>query len=91
MPRRPVKIDFNVEASEDVVVVHFWPTKSVFTFNSFTRVKDIADFGPISLDPIEQHAFRHAGIRGYVAAEVRAMAFSLATEAIAATSSGRLD
>jgi hypothetical protein len=80
MRRQPVESDFKVEVLEDAIVVRFWPTRSVFTFNRFTSAKEIAEFGPVSPDPIEQHASRHGGTRGYNAAEVRAMAFRLATE-----------
>jgi hypothetical protein len=34
----------------------------------FHLAKDIANFGLISPDPIEQHVFRHVGTRGYGAA-----------------------
>jgi hypothetical protein len=90
MRRRPVETDFKVEVSEGTIVVRFLPTRSVFTFHRFMTSKDIAEFGPVSPDPIEQHASRHGGTRGYNAAEVRAMAFRLATREVAATSaSGR--
>jgi len=48
MSRQPVTSDFKVEISEDAIVMHFWPTRSVFTFNRFTSAQDIANFGPIS-------------------------------------------
>jgi len=88
MSRQPVTSDFKVEISEDAIVMHFWPTRSVFTFNRFTSAQDIANFGPISPYPIEQNVFRHSGTRGYGAAEVRSMAFRLATEAASRWSSG---
>jgi hypothetical protein len=88
MSRQPVTSDFKVEISEDAIVMHFWPTRSVFTFNRFTSAKDIANFGPISPAPIEQHVFRRGGTRGYGAAEVRSMAFRLATEAASRGASG---
>jgi hypothetical protein len=91
MRRQPVEADFKVEVSEETVVVRFSPTRSVFTFNRFTSAKEIAEFGLVSPYPIEQHISRHGGTRGYNAAEVRAMAFRLATEAVAASSSGRYD
>jgi hypothetical protein len=91
MSRQPVKSDFKVEVLEDAIVVRFRPTRSVFTFSRFMSVREIAEFGPVSPDPIEQHASRHGGTRGYNAAEVRAMAFRFATETVAAMSTGRHD
>ena len=88
MSRQPVTSDFKVEISEDAIVMHFWPTRSVFTFNRFTSAQDIANFGPISPYPIEQNVFRRGGTRGNGAAEVRSMAFRLATEAASRGSSG---
>ena len=88
MSRHPVTSDFKVEILEDAIVMHFWPTRSVFTFNRFTSAQDIANFGPISPYPIEQNVFRRGGTRGYGAAEVRSMAFRLATEAASRGSSG---
>jgi hypothetical protein len=81
MSRQPVETDFKIEVSEDTIVVHFLPTRSVFTFTRFTTTKDIAEFGGVSPDPVEQHTSRRAGTRSYNATEVRAMAFRLATEA----------
>jgi hypothetical protein len=91
MRRLPVETDFKVEVSENTIVVRFLPTRSVFTFHRFMTSKDIAEFGPVSPGPVEQHASsRHGGTRGYNAAEVRALAFRLARREVAATSaSGR--
>jgi hypothetical protein len=45
----------------------------------------VAEFGPLSPDPVIQHASRAGGIRNYDAAEVLAMAFRLGTgDALAA-------
>ena len=89
MSRQPVTSDFKVEISEDAIVMHFWPTRSIFIFSRFTSAQDIANFGPISPYPIEQNVFRRGGTRGYGAAEVRSMAFRLATEAASRGSSGQ--
>jgi hypothetical protein len=79
--RQPVETDFKVEVLEDAIAVHFWPTRSVYTFARFTNERDIADFGPLSPDPAIQHASRISGTRIYDAAEVQALAFRLATAA----------
>jgi len=73
----PIETDFKIEITEDTVVVCFWPTRSTYTFNRFTDPREIAEFGPVSPDPIERHPLR-GGLRNYNAGEVRAMAFRLA-------------
>jgi hypothetical protein len=80
MSRRPVESDFKVEVFKGSVAVQFLPTRSLYTFARFTAERDIAEFGLVSPDPIEQHLSR-AGVRGYNAGELRAMAFRLATAA----------
>jgi len=37
MSRQPVMSDFKVEISEDAIVMHFWPTRSVFTLSHRTK------------------------------------------------------
>jgi hypothetical protein len=81
MRRQPVESDFEVEIIKATIAVRFWPTRSLYTFTRFTSVREIAEFGPVSPDPVVQHASRSSGTRNYEAAEVLAMAFRLAAEA----------
>ncbi len=83
MRRHPVEIDFKVEAFQSKIEVHFWPTRSLYTFARLTTETDIAEFGPLSPDPAERHSSRN-GVRSYDASEVRAMAFRLAATAATA-------
>jgi hypothetical protein len=80
MRGQPVEADFLVEVSEDKITVRFLPTRSVYTFARLPHRRDVAEFGPLSPDAIEQHPSR-GGVRGYAAGEVRGMAFRLATAA----------
>jgi hypothetical protein len=61
--------------------VHFAPTRSLYTFTRLTADRDVAEFGPLSPDPVIQHASRASGTRNYDAADVLAMAVRLATAA----------
>jgi rhamnose utilization protein RhaD (predicted bifunctional aldolase and dehydrogenase) len=81
MRRQPVEADFHVEVSEDKITVRFWRTGSIYTFTRFTSARDIAEFGPVSPDPVVRHTSRISGTRICDAAEVLALAFRLATEA----------
>jgi hypothetical protein len=81
MRRQPVESDFEVEIFKTTIAVRFWPTRSLYTFTRFTGAREIAEFGPVSPDPVVQHASRSSGTRNYEAAEVLAMAFRLAAEA----------
>jgi hypothetical protein len=75
---QPAETDFVVEVFEDTVVARFRPTQSIYIFARFTTDRDIAEFGPVSPDPVVQHASRSTGTRRYSAAEVQAMAYGLA-------------
>ena len=81
MRRQPVESDFEVEIIKTTIAVRFWPTRSLYTFTRFTSAREIAEFGPVSPDPVVEHASRSSGTRNYEAAEVMAMAFRLAAEA----------
>jgi hypothetical protein len=80
MGRRPVESEFKIEIFKDRVTAHFRPTRSLYTFARFTTERDIADFGPVSPDPVIQHGSRSSGTGVYDSAEVLAMAFRLAVE-----------
>jgi hypothetical protein len=82
MGRRPVESDFSVEVFKDTVTAYFRSTRSLYTFARFTTERDIAEFGPVSPDPVIKHASRSTGTRIYDSAEVMAMAFRLAVEAV---------
>jgi hypothetical protein len=81
MRRRPVETDFKISITENFVEVHFAPTRSLYAFTRLTAERDVAEFGPLSSDPVIQHASRAGGTRNYDAAEVLAMAFRFATAA----------
>jgi hypothetical protein len=81
MRRQPVESDFEVEVFENTIAVRFWPTRSRYAFARFTSAREIAEFGPVSPDPVIEHASRSSGTRNYDAAEVLAMAFRLAVGA----------
>jgi hypothetical protein len=81
MRRRPVETDFKITITENFVEVHFAPTRSLYTFTRLTAERDVAEFGPLSPDPVIQHASRATGARNYDAADVLAMAVRLATAA----------
>jgi hypothetical protein len=81
MRRQPVESDFEVEVFENTIAVRFWPTRSLYTFARFSSAREIAEFGPVSPDPVVAHASRSSGTRNYDAAEVLAMAFRLAVAA----------
>jgi hypothetical protein len=81
MRQRPVESDFEVEVFKDTVTAYFRPTRSLYTFARFATERDIAEFGPLSPDPVVQHASRGSGTRNYDSAELHAMAFRLAAEA----------
>jgi hypothetical protein len=82
MRRQPVESDFEVEVFEKTIAVRFWPTRSLYTFARFTGAREMAEFGPVSPDPLVQHASRSSGTRNYDAADVLAMAFRLAAAAV---------
>jgi hypothetical protein len=82
MRRQPVESDFEVEVFEKTIAVRFWPTRSLYTFARFIGAREIAEFGPVSPDPLIQHASRSSGTRNYDAADVLAMAFRLAAAAV---------
>jgi hypothetical protein len=86
MRRQPVEPDFKIEVSAHAIVVHFLPTRSLYTFTRFTDERDIAEFGPLSPDPVIQHTTRVGGTRIYDPADVQALAFRLATAAARANS-----
>jgi hypothetical protein len=81
MRHRPVETDFKITITENFVEVHFAPTRSLYTFTRLTAERDVAEFGPLSPDPVIQHASRATGARNYDAADVLAMAVRLATAA----------
>jgi hypothetical protein len=81
MGLQPVETHFRITVSEDKIAVHFWPTGSLYTFARFTSARDIAEFGPVSPDPVIQHASRSNRTGNYDGPEVLAMAFRLATTA----------
>jgi hypothetical protein len=81
MGRKPYESDFKVDVYEDKIAVLFWPTQSLYSFIRFTNERDLAEFGPVSPDPVVQHGSRSGGTRQFDAAEVLTMAFRLATEA----------
>jgi hypothetical protein len=82
MAQLPVESDFKVDVFADRVAVHLGPTRSIYTFARFVGAREIAEFGPISPDPVIQHGSRIGGTRNYDAAEVLAMAFRLAAGAV---------
>ena len=84
MPKHPRPADFEVEISEVDVQVIFIPTRSRYIFHSFVDRKDIIEFGLLSPDTLVAHA-THSGTGAYLAPEVRAMAFRLASEAVRRT------
>jgi hypothetical protein len=81
MRRRPVETDFKITITENFIEVRFAPTHSLYTFTRLTSERDVAEFGPLSPDPLIQHVWRPSGTRKYDAADVLAMAFRLATAA----------
>jgi hypothetical protein len=81
MRRRPVETDFKISITENSVEVHFAPTRSLYIFTRLTSERDFSEFGPLSPDPVIQHASRGSSTRNYDAADVLAMAFRLATAA----------
>jgi hypothetical protein len=83
MNRKPRETDFEITVSEAEVAVMFWPTRSLYAFSRFTSARDVAEFGPVSPDPVVRHASRSGGTRHFMAAEVQAMAFRLAAAAAA--------
>jgi hypothetical protein len=84
LPKHPRPADFEVEISEVYVQVIFIPTRSRYIFRRFVDRKDIIEFGPLSPDPLVAHT-AHSGTGAYLAPEVRAMAFRLASEALTRT------
>ena len=82
MGRALYESDFEVEVFEKTIAVRFWPTRSLYTFARFIGAREIAEFGPVSPDPLIQHASRSSGTRNYDAADVLAMAFRLAAAAV---------
>jgi hypothetical protein len=85
MMKHPIQSDFEVRISETAVEVIFKPTNSHYTFNRFANPKDVLEFGPLSPDPRIRHAGRRGDVGHYLAPEVRAMAFRLASEAVRRT------
>jgi hypothetical protein len=81
----PTKKDFEVRISETAVEVIFKPTNSHYTFNRFAHHKDVVEFGPLSPDPRIRHSGRRDDVGYYLAPEVQAMAFRLASEAVRRT------
>jgi hypothetical protein len=81
MARTPVEGDFKVYVYGDKIAVNFLRTGSLYTFSRFTSERDIAEFGPVSPDPLIQHASRSNATHNYKSAEVLATAFRLATAA----------
>jgi hypothetical protein len=80
--KHPKETEFEVKASETAIEVLFKPTSSHYTFSRFVDRKDILEFGPLSPDPHIAHARRSGNTGNYLAPEVLAMAFRLASEAV---------
>jgi hypothetical protein len=83
MGRKTYESDFKVDVYDDRIAVRFWPTRSLYTFPRFTTEREIAEFGPVSPDPVIQHNSR-SRTRQFNSAEVLMMAFRLATAAVRA-------
>jgi hypothetical protein len=83
MGQQPVESDFEVSVSLETAEAYFRPTRSLYTFRRFAKERDISEFGPVSPDPVVQHASRSGGTRNYNSAEVLAMAFRLVAAAAA--------
>jgi len=84
LPKHPCPSDFEVQISEADIEVIFIPTRSRYIFRRFVDRKDIIEFGPLSPDPLVAHtAQSRTGV--YLAPEVRAMAFRVASEALRRT------
>jgi hypothetical protein len=71
-------------SSEAYIEVIFSPTRSYYIFRRFVDHKDIIEFGPLSPDPQVAHTAQ-SGTGAYLAPEVRALAFRLASEALSGT------
>jgi hypothetical protein len=84
LPKHPRPSDFEVEISEADVQVIFILTRRRYIFHRFVDRKDIIEFGRLSPDPQVAHA-KQSGTGVYLAPEVRAMAFRLASEALRRT------
>ena len=84
MPKHPRPSDFEVQISDANIEVIFIPTHSRYIFHRFVDRKDIIEFGPLSPDPLVAHT-AHSGTGAYLAPEVRAMAFRVASEALRRT------
>jgi hypothetical protein len=80
LPKHPRPSDFQVQVFEADIEVIFIPTRSRYIFHRFVDRKDIIEFGPLSPDPLVTHTAQ-SGTGAYLAPEVRAMAFRLASEA----------
>jgi hypothetical protein len=81
MLKHPSGFDFEVKTSEAAVEIIFKPTSSHYTFDRFIDHKDIVEFGPLSPDPRIRHTGPSGNTGAYLAPEVLAMAFRLASEA----------
>jgi len=77
LARHLFESEFEVIPSDGAVEVIFIPTSSRYTFSRLSNRSDIFEFGLLSPAP----RVRHAGTSNWTAAEVRYMAFRLASEA----------
>jgi hypothetical protein len=73
--KKPSERDFDIEINEGDVKVTFRPTKSEYTFAL------LADRHSLSQSPSVRHA-KTGDTGDYVESEVRAMAFSLASQSV---------
>jgi hypothetical protein len=84
LQKHPRPSDFEVQISEAYIQVIFIPTRSHYIFRRFLDHKDIIEFGLLSPDPQVAHTAQ-SGTGVYLAPEIRAMAFRLASEALSDT------
>jgi hypothetical protein len=81
LQKHPHPSDFEVQISDAYIQVIFIPTRSHYIFRRYVDHKDTIEFGPLSPDPQVAHTAQ-SGTGAYLAPEVRAMAFRLASEAL---------
>jgi hypothetical protein len=80
--QQPIESDFEISVSTDTVAALFLPSRSLHTFRRILSERDVADFGPVSPDPVVRHGSRSSGTGKYDATEVLVMAFRLATAVV---------
>jgi hypothetical protein len=61
MRRRSIETKFNISITESFVEVRFAPIRSLYIFTRLTAERDVAEFGPLSPDPVIQQASRALG------------------------------